>query len=216
MTGITTNGNRITAIKSKNTVINGKAFLFTPAFPIIAKIFNNATDKKWIENLNRVRYLSNMCLVLRLKHSLSKTYWLNVNDPGFPFVGIIEHTNFDSPKNYSNSHIVYLSRYLATEDPIWSFSDEEYFKFCFQHLKRMFPNIHKKWVIDYSIWRSEFAQPITERNYSQYVSPHGTPFVNAWISTMAQIYPEDRGTNYAIREGRFIAKHIMKQLGYKS
>jgi hypothetical protein len=29
---------------------------------------------------------------------------------------------------------------------------------------------------------------------------------------MAQIYPEDRGTNYAIREGRQAAEHISTML----
>jgi hypothetical protein len=39
-----------------------------------------------------------------------------------------------------------------------------------------------------------------------------TPFPNATISTMAQIYPEDRGTNYAIREGREVARAISARL----
>jgi hypothetical protein len=30
---------------------------------------------------------------------------------------------------------------------------------------------------------------------------------------MAQIYPEDRGTNYAIREGANAAKTILQKLG---
>ena len=72
----------------------------------------------------------------------------------------------------------------------------------------MFPEMEPSWIVDYKVWRAEFAQPVTERNYSQYVPGRETPFKNGFISTMAQIYPEDRGTNYAIREGRFIANHI--------
>ena len=53
---------------------------------------------------------------------------------------------------------------------------------------------------------AENVQPVTERNYSSYVPGQETPFTNAYISTMAHIYPEDRGTNYAIRNGRDIAK----------
>jgi protoporphyrinogen oxidase len=153
-----------------------------------------------------------MCLVLRLKQSLSDTYWLNVNDPGFPFVGVIEHTNFDLPENYKGSHIAFLSRYLAVEDPVWSYSDEQYVDFALGHLQRMFPKLERSWLIDFRVWRAEFAQPVTERNYSQYVPGRDTPFVNASIATMAQIYPEDRGTNYAIREGRAVAEHIANQL----
>jgi protoporphyrinogen oxidase len=150
-----------------------------------------------------------MCLVLRLKKSLSQTYWLNVNDPGFPFVGVIEHTNFDSPDNYKGSHIAYLSRYLAVEDPVWAYNDTQYFEFALTHLKRMFPDMDESWVLDYKVWRSSYAQPVTERDYSKYVPGAETPFANAWISTMAQIYPEDRGTNYAIREGRAFADMLL-------
>ena len=175
---------------------------------MIADLFEGKADDQWLAKLRRVKYLGNMCLVLRLKHSLSDTYWLNVNDPGFPFVGVIEHTNFDTPENYKGTHIAYLSRYLATQDPVWAYNDEQYLDFALGHLKRMFPKFEKDWVVDFKVWRSEYAQPVTERNYSQYVPDATTPYDNALISTMAQIYPEDRGTNYAIREGRAIAKQL--------
>jgi protoporphyrinogen oxidase len=70
----------------------------------------------------------------------------------------------------------------------------------------MFPDMNESWVVEYAVWRSEYAQPVTERDYSKYVPGQETPYENALISTMAQIYPEDRGTNYAIREGRAVAK----------
>jgi len=208
--GIEASGKKITAIVSDQGNIEGSKYLFTPSFPIIADILKNTTEQQWIASLRRVKYLGNMCLVLRLKQSLSETYWLNVNDPGFPFVGVIEHTNFDSPENYKGTHIAYLSRYLAVEDPVWAYTDEEYFRFAMAHLQRMFPKMDASWVIDYKVWRSEYAQPVTERNYSSYVPEQETPFENSYISTMAQIYPEDRGTNYAIREGRKIADKIVR------
>lgn len=212
VTGMRSDGNRVIALHTNHGEVTGRQFLFTPAFPIIANIFEGSGDTSWLASLRRVRYLGNMCLVLRLKHSLSDTYWLNVNDPGFPFVGVIEHTNFDLPENYKGSHIAFLSRYLAAEDPVWSYSDEQYVDFALEHLKRMFPKMERSWLLEHRVWRAEFAQPVTERDYSQYVPGRETPFVNAFISTMAQIYPEDRGTNYAIREGRAVADHISKAL----
>jgi protoporphyrinogen oxidase len=206
--GLVTEGKQITAVTTDKGEVAGKKFLFTPSFPLIADLFEGKADDQWLAKLRRVKYLGNMCLVLRLKHSLSDTYWLNVNDPGFPFVGVIEHTNFDTPENYKGTHIAYLSRYLATQDPVWAYNDEQYLDFALSHLKRMFPKFEKDWVVDYKVWRSEYAQPVTERNYSQYVPDASTPYDNALISTMAQIYPEDRGTNYAIREGRAVSKQL--------
>ncbi|WP_417840784.1 NAD(P)/FAD-dependent oxidoreductase [Terasakiella sp.] len=190
--------------------IQAKSYLFTPALPIIAKLFE--ADNSWAQTLRRVNYLGNMCLVLRLDRSLSETYWLNVNDMDFPFVGVIEHTNFYSSEFYQGSHIVYLSRYLSREDRVWDYSDQQYFEFAYEHLKRMFPELNNSWVIEYKVWRSSYAQPITERGYSEYVPTTRTPYTNAFISTMAQIYPEDRGTNYAVRDGRKIAKDILNHI----
>src|SRR5262245_15664336 len=199
---------RLAALQFATGEVHADAFLFTPAFPIIADMLEKVADPEWITSMRRVRYLGNMCLVLELDRSLSDIYWLNVNDPGFPFVGVIEHTNFDNPANYGGSHVVFASRYLAREDPVWQYADGEYLEFTLAHLQRMFPSLERSWVRNFRVWRAEYAQPVPERNYSQYVPGRETPFENAWISTMAQIYPEDRGTNYAIREGREVARQI--------
>jgi protoporphyrinogen oxidase len=149
-----------------------------------------------------------------MDRSLSDIYWLNVNDPGFPFVGVIEHTNFDSPDNYRGSRIAFLSRYLPVEDPHWSLADQDYLELALEHLQRMFPSFQRSWIIESRIWRAEYAQPVVERNYSQYVPGRETPFPNGSISTMAHVYPEDRGTNYAIREGRAAAAMIAGRLDH--
>lgn len=213
VTGVTASAGSVESLTtSTGETVSATEFLFTPAFSLIADMFEGTADEEWLARLRRVKYLGNVCLVLRLNHSLSETYWLNVNDPGFPFVGVIEHTNFDPPENYAGTHIAFLSRYLATEDPIWDYTDQEYFDFAFEHLTSMFPDLDPSWVIEHRVWRFAYAQQITERGYSEYVPGRETPFDNAFISTMAQIYPEDRGTNYAIREGREIADRIAGRL----
>ena len=208
VTGVITRNQTMLALKTGTGEICGRRFLFTPSLPIIADIFSGSPHSEWLAGLRRVRYLGNICLVLRLRHGLSTTYWMNVNDPGFPFVGVIEHTNFDTPDNYRGTHIVYLSRYLTVDDPLWDYDDEEYFDFAMEHLRRMFPRLESSWVLEYRVWRAEYAQPVAEPDYSKYVPGNGTPYENAWISTMAQIFPEDRGTNHAIRDGRNIAETI--------
>lgn len=213
VTGVRAEGGRITAMQTPAGDVTAREYLLTPAFPIIADIFEGQADAAWLASLRRVGYLANLCLVLELDRSLSDTYWINVNDPGFPFVGVIEHTNFDSPANYDGKHIVFLSRYLPKADPLWSYTDEAYLEFALGHLQRMFPDFKREWIHEFRVWRADYAQPVTERHYSSYVPGQDTPFSNATISTMAQIYPEDRGTNYAIREGRAVAARLAKRLG---
>ena len=143
--------------------------------------------------------------------SLSETYWLNVNDPGFPFVGVIEHTNFEPRSTYAGRHIVYVSKYLPESDPLFALPDRELVDFTILHLQRMFPALAREWVLDAHVWRARHSQPIVTRHYGKLIPAGITPLRGFYLATMAQIYPEDRGTNYAIGAGRAIATLLRQQ-----
>lgn len=188
------------------------AVLATPALPIVADLLEHHVPAEFLTTLRRIRYLANVCLVLELDRSLSDTYWLNVNDPRFPFVGVIEHTNFEPSTTYGGRNIVYLSKYLPESAELFGMPDAALLEFTVPHLKRMFPAFERSWILNYHVWRARYSQPIVERHYSKLIPPRQTPLPNFYLSTMAQIYPEDRGTNYAIREGRASGASIARQL----
>lgn len=210
--GVETVGQRVTAVRTAAGIVPARAVLMTQALPLIADILENKVSPEYLESLRRIEYLANICLVLELDRSLSDTYWLNVNDPNFPFVGVIEHTNFEPPASYGGRHIVFLSRYLPESAALYQMRDDEVLAFALPHLRRMFPDFGPEWVTDHHVWRARFSQPIAEPNYAKLIPPEETPFENLLIATMAQIYPEDRGTNYAIREGRAVAKKLRKPI----
>lgn len=160
----------------------------------------------------QIRFLGNSCLVLRLSRSLSSTYWLNVADPSFPFVGIIEHTNLDPKENYNGDHIVYLSKYLPTSEKLFSFTPDEMLEYCIPFIQRIFPQFDRSWILSHHVWKAHYSQPVITKNYSALIPSLQTPIDGLWLCTMAQIYPEDRGTNYAVRYGRRVAKEILATL----
>jgi len=166
----------------------------------------------YVDKCQQIRFLGNTCLVLRLNRSLSSTYWLNVADPSFPFVGIIEHTNLDSKDNYNGEHIVYLSKYLPTTEALFSMSAEDTYAYCEPFIQRIFPEFNRSWVNAFHVWKARFSQPVITKHYSQNIPDFQTPIKSLWLNTMAQIYPEDRGTNYAVRYGRKVAKEILASL----
>ena len=86
-------------LKNGETLKSDKLVLTAP-LPIIAEMLKSSVDLQYIESLKQTQYIGNVCLTLELNRSLSEIYWLNVNDPGFPFVGIIEHTNFEPISTY--------------------------------------------------------------------------------------------------------------------
>jgi hypothetical protein len=60
----------------------------------------------------------------------------------------------------------------------------------------------------YTLYANQFAQPIVPLNYSGIIPPHQTPAKNIFLANMQQVYPWDRGVNYAIEIGEKIAKLI--------
>jgi protoporphyrinogen oxidase len=166
----------------------------------------------YLQQLRRIRYLATVCLVLELDRALSDTYWLNVNDPSFPFVGVIEHTNLRRPDHYDGRHVVYLSKYLPHTDEMYAMDANELLAFALPHLKRIFPAFERSWVQRHHAWKARWAQPVVERRYGALIPPSEGPLPGFHVCSMAQVYPEDRGTNYAIREGRLAARRVAEAL----
>ena len=186
--------------------VEAQAVILTPALPIVAELTSPHVNSAYAESIASIEYLANICVVLELTKSLSELYWINVNDPEFPFVGVIEHTNLDQADPCDRRHIVYLSRYLPATDPMFRWSDDSIVHFTLPHLRRMFPELGDECIRAAHVWRARYAQPLVVRNYGGLIPSHQTPIRGLFIASMAQVYPEDRGTNYAIRDGRAVAR----------
>jgi protoporphyrinogen oxidase len=206
VTGLESRDGRCTGVMIDGESIPAQIVIATPALPVVADLVAPHVARDYVAELRRIKYLANVCLVLELDRSLSETYWLNINDPDFPFVGVIEHTNFEPADSYAGRHIVYLSRYLPETEPYFRWSDEELLNFTVPHLKRMFPSFSSDWIVGFHAWRASYAQPVVERHYSKIMPSYRTPLDGLFLASMAQVYPEDRGTNYAVREGRRVAQ----------
>lgn len=213
---ILVDGGKVTGVRTTQGVVEADAVIATPAPPLIARMVGDRLTPEEAERLRSIEYLANVCLVLQLDRSLSETYWLNVGDPNFPYVGIIEHTNFEPAESYQGRHIVYLSKYLPESAELYRMADDDILEFSLPHLHKMFPQFDRSWIIDYSVWRARYAQPITTLHYSQKMPQTHTSVDGLFVETMAQVYPEDRGTNHAVRNGRRVGQEVADRLRQRS
>ena len=212
VTGLRARGGRVTEVLMDDAALRVDAVIATPALPIVADLLAAAAPPGYVQALRRVRYLANACVVLELDRSLSEIYWLNVNDPAFPFVGVVEHTNLEPASDYAGRHIVYLSRYMPESDAFYAMEDGAAIAYALSHLRRMFPTLTDDNVLAAHIWRARYAQPVAVKGYRRLVPPTATPLSNLLLASMAQIHPGDRGTNYAVEQGRDAARQLAKQL----
>jgi protoporphyrinogen oxidase len=204
--------NRVKAVKTSDGTIEAQSVVVATALPVAADLLPESIGSDYIASLRRIEHRASLCLVLELSERLSSFYWLNVNDPNVPFVAVIEHTNFQPPEDYAGKKIVYFSKYLSVSDPYYQMTGSEVLSSFLPHIKRMFPHFKDSWIENYYLWKSPYSQPVVGRDYSQIIPSVRTPINGLYLSTTAQIYPEDRGINYAVREGTHLGQLLVKQL----
>ncbi len=139
-------------------------------------------------------------VVLALKESLlDPVYWLNINDPGFPFLVAVDHTNMIPASDYGGRHMIYLGNYLKMDHPYFTQSDEETLSEYMPYLKKLNPAFTEEWIMERWLFKAPYAQPIVTREYEAHIPPFKTPLPNVYMGNMFQVYPQDRGQNYSIK-----------------
>ena len=209
-TGLVVRDGAIAGVQTPGGILEASDVIATVPLPVFAELAAPHVSADYVNSLRRIKFLGNVCLTIESSHSLSDTYWINVADPTFPFVGLIEHTNFEPSQSYAGRHLIYLSKYLPTDSDLFRASPDEFLEFALPYIKRMFPKFDRTWVLGHHLYKAEFSQPVVEKHYSSLIPDWQTPIRGLLLNTMAQIYPEDRGTNYAIREGRRMAVRLVE------
>ena len=153
-------------------------------------------------------YLGATCFVLELKRSLIPYYWLNVNDLDFPFLAVVEHTRMEDRALYGGRHVVYVGNYVARDDRRFTADPAELFEEYLPYLRRLSPGFERDDVLGWHFSKAGFAQPVVTVGYRTSIPTHTTAVEGVYLASMAQVYPQDRGQNYAIRMGRDVARRI--------
>lgn len=184
-------------------------------FTLPSSLFLRLTPQLPLEyrkKFEKLRGLGATNLVLRLKESFfgDGTYWVSVCDPKSPIMAIVEHTNFMDKKNYNNEYLIYLGNYLDPSSERYAMNKEEVLKLFDPYLRKINPK-YKENIIEYELFKAPFAQPIIPTNYSKMIPPMNTPLNNVYLANIEQVYPWDRGTNYAVELGRKITDHILNE-----
>lgn len=187
------------------------AVLSTLAPALLADLAPNLPES-WRATARSLDYSGVLCTTLVLKRQLSPIYWMYISDDSVPFGGLIEHTNYIPPSEYGGRHILYISHYTYPDEEFYRLPSEGIMRRYVPHLKRINPAFDESWIEKRVFAHDRFAQPIVGVNYAERVLPYVTPIPGLFSAAMAQIFPEDRGTNYAVRAGDQAAAVVSQYL----
>lgn len=206
------------ALRTDSGEARHDAVLSTTSPQLMLKMTPALADTAYGAQMGALVSIGGLCVVLALRHRLLNdgTYWLNLpaespdrdRNP-FPFLALVEHTNYLPREHYGGDHIIYCGDYVPPDHEYFAMSEAALVARFLTALPRVNPDFRPDWVRRWWVWRAPYAQPVPNLNHSQHIPPLQTPIPNLVWASMSQVYPWDRGTNYAVEIGRRAARLLI-------
>ena len=169
--------------------------------------------QEYLKGLLELKNLGAVVMIVSLKHQLSREgyYWYNLpKASGFPFLALVEHTNFLPAERFGGEHLVYCGDYLEEGHEYFSLSKEQLLERFLPSFKRINPEFQADWVNQVWLGKTSYAQPVPFVNHSRNIPDIATPLKGLYFASMSQVYPWDRGTNFAVEIARRAARLMLE------
>lgn len=194
------------------------AVLSTTSPQLMLKLTEGLAETAYGQQVAALKSIGGLCVVLATNQQLltDGTYWLNLpattadkQKNEFPFLALVEHTNYMDKVHYGGDHILYCGDYVPVDHEYFRLSDDELVARFLPALKKVNPAFNESWIRKSWVWRALYAQPMPFLNHSQNIPALQTPLPQVYWASMSQVYPWDRGTNYSVEMGRRVANDMM-------
>ena len=176
----------------------------------------------YLAGLQGLKHMGAVVLTLALKRPLlpQNTYWLNLPadtpdkfSADIPFIGLFEHTNYIDKSHYGGDHILYCGDYVVPEHPYMSMDTDEIEAIFTRALTMFNPDFRPDWIRQSWLHKASYAQPVPLVNHSHNIPDLQTPIPGLYFASMSQVYPWDRGTDFAVEIGRRVAHLMLEKRG---
>ncbi|MGH9318941.1 MAG: NAD(P)/FAD-dependent oxidoreductase [Vicinamibacteria bacterium] len=176
-----------------------RAVVTLPA-PLAAKVCPglSAVERGRLEG---VAYQGIVCASLLLERSLSPYYVTNITDSWVPFTAVIEMSALVDKKHFGGRSLVYLPKYLPSDDPAFSIPDEEWRESFLGALCRMYPGFSPDEVVSFRVSRANYVHAFSTLHYSDKLPPKKTSVPGLFIVNSAHIVNGTLNVNETVKLG---------------
>ena len=168
-------------------------------------------DKQYFENIKRTKYLDAAVMIFATDQKITDYYWHNINDKS-DFVVFLSLTNLIGTQKFNGKHVYYIGDYMSSDHQNMHIDQNQLMQQWLEKLEDIFPNFEPSLVIEKHLFRFKNAQHIVDIGYEKKIPSMKTPCKNVYLSNFSQIFPMDRGTNYAVRDGKKVSQIIYNDL----
>ena len=163
----------------------------------------------YMERTRGIEYFAALCLLCVIDRRFHPYYWTNVADTDLGFIGLIEQTNLVPPERYGGRHVLYVANYLPRDHELLTKSMDELIEFYEPGLRKVNPAFERSWIESSWMFREPAGQPVVLPNYRERMPPYATGVPGLMLANTTQVYPDDRGTNYAVREAEEVVAELV-------
>jgi protoporphyrinogen oxidase len=194
---------RVTGVVVGNQTVAADAVICTVPTPLVGRLVPDLPD------IDRARYdaISNIgvvCVVFRLRRSVTPHFWVNICDQRFKIPGIVEFSNLRA----TGDTVVYVPYYMPTTNVKFTLSDELFRAEAFGYLQLLNPAMRNDDLIAFHVGRLRYAQPVCPPGFAAILPPIQTSIRGLQIADTCFYYPEDRGISESVRFGKIMAEQV--------
>ena len=168
-------------------------------------------DSQEKEKHDAIKYLGVICATVLLKRKISPYYVTNITDSGIPFTGIIEMTSLIKPEDIKGHHLIYLPKYVNSDDSLLQKSDEELSNSFLNEFLKMYPSITMDDVSFFGVSKAKNVFCLPTLKYSENVPEIKTSIDNYFIINSAQIINGTLNVNETIQVAESKIKEIVNE-----
>lgn len=196
-------GGRVRGVTAGGTMIPADAVICTVPTPLIDRLVPD------LPAAERARYdaignIGVVCVVLRLKRSVTPHFWVNIVDPRFEIPGIVEFSNLRP----TGETVVYIPYYMPTTHPKFARDDAFFRAEGLGYLKLINPALRDDDLVAFHVGRLRHAQPVCPPGFAAMLPPVQTSISGLQIADTCFYYPEDRGISESVRFGKMMAERV--------
>jgi protoporphyrinogen oxidase len=149
--------------------------------------------------LEQVQYQGIVCASVLLRKPLAGFYVTNITDSWVPFTAVIEISSLVDRSQFGGNTLVYLPKYVGSDDPLFSVPDEDVQEQFLGALFRMYPFLVSDDVLYFRVSRERYVHALPILNYSDHCPPRKTSLSGVHILNSAHIVNGTLNVNETVR-----------------
>jgi protoporphyrinogen oxidase len=193
---------RVVAVQAGAECIPCDAVISTVPTPFVSALVPDLPEAQRTA-FDRILNIGVVCVVVKLKRSVTPHFWVNIVDPAIPVPGIIEFSRLRQPG--TGETVVYTPYYMPTGNKLWNRPNEFFVAEVMATLRRINPTLTDDDLIASHVGRLRHAQPVCPPGFLDQMPQVQTGIVGLQIADTSSYYPEDRGIAESVRLGRAMA-----------